>query len=130
MTLVVGRHLLEGSVREAHSFGESRVDRVCSTALTLGCFRWTSTPRPGFLSAAPRMSAPALGQAASSLAKTRQLANQTWPNETSLDAALRTGADGDVLSFLPGQRLSACTCPGEDIPGPTSALVDPLQKTI
>lgn len=46
------------------------------------------------------------------------LANQTWPNGTSPDAALRSGADGDVLSFLPGQRLSACTCPGEDHPGP------------
>ena len=24
----------------------------------------------------------------------------------------------NILSFLPGQRLSACTCPGEDHPGP------------
>jgi len=46
------------------------------------------------------------------------LANQTWPNGTSPDAALNTGADGTGLSFLPGQRLSACTCPGEDHPGP------------
>jgi beta-glucanase (GH16 family) len=46
------------------------------------------------------------------------LANQTWPNGTSPEAALTTGAEGDVLSYLPGQRLSACTCPGEDHPGP------------
>jgi len=46
------------------------------------------------------------------------LANQTWPNGTSPEAALNTGAEGDVLSYLPGQRLSACTCPGEDHPGP------------
>ena len=25
---------------------------------------------------------------------------------------------GDVLSYLPGQRLSRCTCPGESHPGP------------
>jgi hypothetical protein len=25
---------------------------------------------------------------------------------------------GGVLSYLPGQRLSRCTCPGEDHPGP------------
>lgn len=46
------------------------------------------------------------------------LANQTWPNGTSPEDALTTGAEGGVLSFLPGQRLSACTCPGEDHPGP------------
>ena len=26
--------------------------------------------------------------------------------------------EGGVLSFLPGQRLSRCTCPGESHPGP------------
>lgn len=46
------------------------------------------------------------------------LANQTWPNGTSPAAALVSGNDGGVLSVLPGQRLSACTCPGEDHPGP------------
>ena len=28
------------------------------------------------------------------------------------------GTVGGVLSFLPGQRLSRCTCPGESHPGP------------
>lgn len=46
------------------------------------------------------------------------LANQTWPNGTAPAAALNTGAEGTPLSFLPGQRYSACTCPGEDHPGP------------
>ena len=46
------------------------------------------------------------------------LANQTWPNGTDPVPALTTGAEGGPLSFLPGQRLSACTCPGEDHPGP------------
>ena len=46
------------------------------------------------------------------------LPNQTYPNMTGPDATLTTGADGTPLSFLPGQRLSACTCPGEDHPGP------------
>jgi len=31
------------------------------------------------------------------------------------------GVNGNPLSFLPGQRLSACTCPGEHHPGPTKA---------
>ncbi|KAF8073872.1 glycoside hydrolase family 16 protein [Lyophyllum atratum] len=46
----------------------------------------------------------------------------TFPNQTTQDgvpAAAATGSPGDgPLSFLPGQRLSACTCPGSDHPGP------------
>jgi len=41
------------------------------------------------------------------------LKNQTSPGETPL---LRP--DGDGLSYQPGQKLSSCTCPGEDHPGP------------
>lgn len=52
-----------------------------------------------------------------------QLTAGTLPNQTYADgsgpvAALTTGSNGGVLSYLPGQRLSACTCPGEDHPGP------------
>ncbi|KAF5382633.1 hypothetical protein D9615_003013 [Tricholomella constricta] len=46
----------------------------------------------------------------------------TFPNQTAQDGtpeAVATGSPGDgPLSFLPGQRLSACTCPGSDHPGP------------
>lgn len=38
--------------------------------------------------------------------------------------AAQSGGDpynGDFLSFLPGQRLSRCTCPGESHPGPMHA---------
>ncbi|KAJ7212286.1 glycoside hydrolase family 16 protein [Mycena pura] len=45
----------------------------------------------------------------------------TLKNQTAKDgtpAAAATGGEGDELSFLPGQKLSACTCPGEDHPGP------------
>ena len=46
----------------------------------------------------------------------------TFPNQTNHDgtpaAAATGGANGGALSFLPGQRLSACTCPGSDHPGP------------
>ena len=47
----------------------------------------------------------------------------TVPNQTinGLPTAATTGGDeseGGVLSFLPGQRLSRCTCPGESHPGP------------
>ncbi|WRT64882.1 uncharacterized protein IL334_001818 [Kwoniella shivajii] len=46
------------------------------------------------------------------------LANQTTVDGTGPDATLTTGASGGPLSYLPGQRLSACTCAGEDHPGP------------
>ncbi|ORY27881.1 beta-glucan synthesis-associated protein-domain-containing protein [Naematelia encephala] len=46
------------------------------------------------------------------------LANQTYVNGTGPDATLTTGSDDGPLSYLPGQRLSACTCKGEDHPGP------------
>lgn len=47
----------------------------------------------------------------------------TAPNQTHNGqpaAALTNGdpSNGDVLSYLPGQRLSRCTCPGESHPGP------------
>ncbi|KAJ3534230.1 hypothetical protein NMY22_g7012 [Coprinellus aureogranulatus] len=46
--------------------------------------------------------------------------NQTYPGTATPEAAVTNGdpANGDVLSYLPGQRLSACTCPGESHPGP------------
>lgn len=49
----------------------------------------------------------------------------TFPNQTAKDgtpAAVATGSPkGTELSFMPGQRLSACTCPGSDHPGPTTS---------
>ncbi|EAU89504.2 glucosidase [Coprinopsis cinerea okayama7 len=48
------------------------------------------------------------------------LPNQTYPG-TSLPLLATTEGDPanfDALSYLPGQRLSACTCPGESHPGP------------
>ncbi|EIM86744.1 glycoside hydrolase family 16 protein [Stereum hirsutum FP-91666 SS1] len=44
--------------------------------------------------------------------------NQTNPDGTTPQAALTGSPEGGELSFLPGQRLSACTCPGSDHPGP------------
>ncbi|PPQ65528.1 hypothetical protein CVT26_000485 [Gymnopilus dilepis] len=48
------------------------------------------------------------------------LPNQTYPGTQTPAAALEGGdpTQNGVLSFLPGQRLSACTCPGESHPGP------------
>ncbi|KAF4618464.1 hypothetical protein D9613_009885 [Agrocybe pediades] len=48
------------------------------------------------------------------------LPNQTYPGTNLPEAALTNGDPevGGVLSFLPGQRLSRCTCPGESHPGP------------
>ncbi|TXT13449.1 hypothetical protein VHUM_00816 [Vanrija humicola] len=46
----------------------------------------------------------------------------TTPNQTLNGlptAALTTGTDDGSLSYLPGQKLSACTCKGEDHPGPS-----------
>ncbi|KAG1731015.1 glycoside hydrolase family 16 protein [Suillus lakei] len=54
------------------------------------------------------------------------LPNQTYPGTSKPLAAVQNGDPdhGDVLSFLPGQRLSACTCPGESHPGPVRANGD------
>ncbi|GAA5896001.1 hypothetical protein JCM8208_007502 [Rhodotorula glutinis] len=48
------------------------------------------------------------------------LPNQTYPDQSGPDAARHSGLRdyGGSLSYLPGQRLSACTCEGEDHPGP------------
>lgn len=46
------------------------------------------------------------------------LANQTNPDKLGPEAALDTGSGDSALSYLPGQKLSACTCQGEDHPGP------------
>ncbi|KAF9234999.1 glycoside hydrolase family 16 protein [Melanogaster broomeanus] len=52
------------------------------------------------------------------------LPNQTYPG-TQLPLAATVDGDpgydnvlGTIQSYLPGQRLSACTCPGESHPGP------------
>ena len=47
----------------------------------------------------------------------------TAPNQTIAGLPIAATENGDtghdgVLSFLPGQRLSRCTCPGESHPGP------------
>ncbi|KAJ7611984.1 beta-glucan synthesis-associated [Mycena polygramma] len=51
------------------------------------------------------------------------LANQTLPDNSGPQAALTSGGDNrnSELSFLPGQRLSACTCAGESHPGPAAS---------
>lgn len=49
----------------------------------------------------------------------------TLPNQTDngVPAAATTGSpSGGPLSFQPGQRLSACTCPGGDHPGPSVSV--------
>lgn len=47
----------------------------------------------------------------------------TFPNQSNPDltpeGAVNGGNGGGPLSFLPGQKLSACTCPGSSHPGPT-----------
>ena len=50
----------------------------------------------------------------------------TVANQTLNGLPLAATVNGDqsqngVLSFLPGQRLSRCTCPGESHPGPIHA---------
>jgi beta-glucanase (GH16 family) len=48
--------------------------------------------------------------------------NQTYPGTSTPIAATENGdpTEDNILSFLPGQRLSACTCPGESHPGPAT----------
>ncbi|KAJ7140118.1 glycoside hydrolase family 16 protein [Mycena filopes] len=45
----------------------------------------------------------------------------TFPNQTTHDDDPPSTV-ADKLSFLPGQRLSACTCPGSDHPGPAPSV--------
>ena len=47
------------------------------------------------------------------------LPNQTYDGTPA--AAATGGTNGGPLSYQPGQRLSACTCPGQDHPGPTTS---------
>ncbi|KAH7906516.1 beta-glucan synthesis-associated [Hygrophoropsis aurantiaca] len=52
--------------------------------------------------------------------------NQTYANQSGPAAALSSTASRDKynmeLSWLPGQRLSACTCPNSDHPGPSTSV--------
>ncbi|KAH9841904.1 glycoside hydrolase family 16 protein [Rhodofomes roseus] len=43
----------------------------------------------------------------------------TFPNQTYSNG---TPSAAEGLSFQPGQRTSACTCPGEDHPGPSTSV--------
>ncbi|KAJ7494402.1 glycoside hydrolase family 16 protein [Mycena galericulata] len=45
----------------------------------------------------------------------------TFPNQTTKDNE-PSAVYNSKLSFLPGQRLSACTCPGSDHPGPSTSV--------
>lgn len=47
------------------------------------------------------------------------LPNQTYDNTPA--AAATGGYDGGPLSYQPGQKLSACTCPNQDHPGPATS---------
>ncbi|GAA6016344.1 hypothetical protein JCM11491_006825 [Sporobolomyces phaffii] len=49
---------------------------------------------------------------------TGTLDGQLTPDGTGPAGALNSGEKGGRLSYLPGQRLSSCTCTGEDHPGP------------
>lgn len=50
------------------------------------------------------------------------LPNQTFPDGTPVNATRHGDPyNGNVLSYLQGQRLSACTCQGESHPGPQRA---------
>jgi beta-glucanase (GH16 family) len=50
------------------------------------------------------------------------LLNQTLNGEPQLDPGEGDQYNGDSLSYLPGQRLSACTCPDDPLhPGPKRA---------
>ena len=50
------------------------------------------------------------------------VANQTWPKGLPVAATVNGDPSyDDVLSYLPGQRLSRCTCRGESHPGPVHA---------
>lgn len=47
--------------------------------------------------------------------------NQTFNGQPQAATINGDSNTGGALSFLPGQRLSRCTCPGEFHPGPLHA---------
>lgn len=72
---------------------------------------------------------------------TGALPNQTWINGTGPQHAIYANGEfsyqvNHKLSYLPGLRFPACTCPGEDHPGPnnnvarSSPELDMLEATI
>ena len=50
----------------------------------------------------------------------------TFPGQMTSDgtpvASATGGLNGNILSQLPGQKTSACTCPGSDHPGPSTSV--------
>ena len=52
------------------------------------------------------------------------LQNQTYPGGDGPAAARNSGSRdyGGSLSYLAGQKLSACTCPGDEHPGPRNSV--------
>lgn len=49
------------------------------------------------------------------------VANQTIDGQPAAATVTGDKFNGGVLSYLPGQRLSRCTCRGESHPGPIHA---------
>lgn len=47
--------------------------------------------------------------------------DQQYKNQTP-SVQEQLGGDGSTFSLLPGQRLSACSCPGSDHPGPSVSV--------
>ena len=47
--------------------------------------------------------------------------SQLTRNDTPV-ASVTGGLDGGLLSQLPGQKLSSCSCPGSDHPGPSTSV--------
>ncbi|EJD47628.1 beta-glucan synthesis-associated [Auricularia subglabra TFB-10046 SS5] len=60
----------------------------------------------------------------------------TLKNQTEPSGVAPTASDGQPLSFQPGQRLSSCSCPGSDHPGPkhesprNAPEIDILEATV
>lgn len=51
------------------------------------------------------------------------LPNQTYADGVTPEAATKGGGSvNGYLSYQPGQRLSSCTCKGEDHPGPSHKI--------
>ena len=46
------------------------------------------------------------------------LPNQTFNGQPAITQTVGDPYHNNALSYLPGQRLSSCTCPGEAHPGP------------
>ncbi|KAK0555415.1 beta-glucan synthesis-associated protein [Tilletia horrida] len=74
--------------------------------------------RPGYLGSTDGMWPYSYDSCDTGILPDQLFLNRTGPNDTLTHFSTYSQKDPPALSLLPGMRLSSCTCPGQDHPGP------------